>query len=68
MTEERKRIKHKTEGWTGTIEVVHEGSNCWSSHGVQLTVTYQIKQDAYKPNGEYVEDPRVSSLEELEFI
>ncbi|HEX9059122.1 MAG TPA: hypothetical protein VF941_02990 [Clostridia bacterium] len=60
------KIKHKTEGWTGVLEVLSERSTGFSSHGCVLEVNYHIWQDSHKPDGTYVEDPEVESLDELE--
>jgi len=60
------KIKHKTEGWTGELEIVSEQADRFASHMVGLRVNYQIWQDSHKPDGTYVEDPDVQSLDELE--
>lgn len=62
------KIRHKKEGWTGTIEVVNEEIDFTSSHRLGLTVQYIITQDTHKPDGTYVEDPYIGSLDELEFL
>lgn len=62
------KIKHKTEGWTGEIEIESENQTFTSSHRVGLQVNYVISQDTHKSDGTYVEDPDVVSLDELEFI
>ena len=62
------KIKHKTEGWTGTAEIIEEDPTSWSSHHLGFTVLWSILQDPYKPDGSYVEDPDISSLNELEFL
>jgi hypothetical protein len=62
------KIRHIKEGWTGTIEVEDEHQTFTASHRVGLQVNYVIYQDPHKPDGTYVEDPNVCSLDELEFI
>lgn len=62
------KIKHKEEGWTGTL-ILEEGGDPYtftSSHRCGFPIQAIVEQDAYKPDGEYVEDPDVMSLDELE--
>lgn len=60
------KIKHKKEGWTGVLEIFSEHATHSSSHGCGLEVNYQIWQNSHKPDGTYVEDPDIDSLDELE--
>lgn len=62
------RIKHKTEGWTGTAECWDERLKADSSHTISWEMHWFITQDAYKPDGTYVEDPCITTLDDLEFI
>jgi len=65
---EAKKIRHKAEGWTGTIRKTNETLTYFASHKMGIRVDYDITQDAHKPDGEYVEDPSIDSLDELEFL
>lgn len=51
------KVKHKTEEWTGRIEIEDESPTYEASHRQGTRLDIVIHQDAYKPNGEYVEDP-----------
>lgn len=62
------KIRHKDEGWTGICEITDEVQISWSSHRMGFKVLYEITQDSYTPDGKYVEDPTIESLEELEFM
>ena len=60
-------IRHKEDNWTGYLEIDEDiRTKAWASHRQELEVSVTLYQDAYKPNGEYVEDPRIVSLNELE--
>jgi hypothetical protein len=62
------RIWHKTEDWFGTAEVDwHLKETRRASHRLvlKLTATILIRQDSETPDGTYVEDPHVNSLEDL---
>lgn len=63
------KVKHKAQGWTGILEYPDfvEG-HTWSSHGMGFTVRYSLWQDSHDPQGNYVEDPHIDSLGELEFL
>lgn len=64
----KKKIRHKKEGWTGTIEIVSEQEIYSASHRIGWRADYVIYQNSHKPNGKYVEDPSIDSLNELEFL
>lgn len=69
MTKVKFRIKHKTEGWTGTLEIDPYCSEGWSSsHSCGGTILFTIEQDSRKENGDYVEDPYIENLDELEIL
>jgi hypothetical protein len=60
------KIKHKEEGWTGTLEIESLNGNAYSSHRMYGTIDFTINQDAYDDNKKYHEDPSIDSLDELE--
>lgn len=62
------KVKHKTEGWTGELEILDEQETGFSSHACYMDIKIVIYQDSHKPNGEYVEDPEIDSLDELELL
>lgn len=62
------RVRHKTEGWTGTLEILDASPNAYGSHHLGMTANISISQDSHKPDGTYVEDPDIESLDELEII
>lgn len=60
------KIRHKKEGWTGTIEMtLFEGGS--SSHSFFGQVNFFLYQDSHVGD-EYFEDPNIESLDELEFL
>lgn len=62
------KIRHKTEGWTGMLELQTIEGKTYSSHRMSLDIYAVLIQDEHKPSGEYVEDPEIKSLDELEVI
>lgn len=63
------KIKHKTEGWTGILELDDFVEDIgYSSHRCFGKINYVIEQDSYKADGTYVEDPDVNNLDDIEFI
>jgi hypothetical protein len=61
------RMRHKEEGWTGTLEVVDGRPTAEASHVIHYQLDCVIIQDETHPDGHYVEDPRLS-LDDLELL
>lgn len=66
------RVKHKVEGWTGRLYIsdpcmVETASGSHKFLG-KVEQTFTLHQDSTKPDGSYVEEPRIESLDELEIL
>ena len=62
------KVKHKTEGWTGELVFGELLPRSYGSHHQMFQIVVDLYQDEYKSNGDYVEDPSVQELEELELL
>lgn len=65
------RLRHKKEGWTGTLNLTDSWveSTFWASHRMGFNIKgLTLVQDAQDENGKYHEDPSFSSLEEFEIL
>lgn len=62
------KVKHKTEGWTGILEIGHGLNRMFGSHSVAGTATFFLRQDSENEKGEYVEDPEIDDFDELEIL
>lgn len=62
------KVRHKTEGWTGTLEITNIDPYSSSSHRQAFHAELELIQNAHKPSGEYVEDPWIHSISELEIV
>ena len=62
------KIRHKKEGWTGTLVIEGINPTSWASHYMGINILANIIQDPKDKDGKYHEDPEIEDLDELEFI